>query len=55
MEKWPIFDQNHGLTPLEKWQFFHFLNFFFLWRKKDVFCVVEHRKTQFPGLYFLKT
>ena len=18
MEKWPIFDQNHGLTPLEK-------------------------------------
>ena len=30
MEKWPIFDQNHGLTPLEKRQFFDFLNFFFL-------------------------
>ena len=21
--------QNHGLTPLEKWQFFDFFNFFF--------------------------
>ena len=30
MEKWPIFEQNHGLTPLEKCQFFDFLNFLFL-------------------------
>ena len=22
MQKWPILDQNHGVTPLEKWQFF---------------------------------
>ena len=27
MEKWPIFEQNHGLTPLQKFQFFDFLNF----------------------------
>ena len=27
MEKWPILDQNHRLTPLEKSQFFDFLNF----------------------------
>ena len=26
MEKWPILDQNHGLTPLQKSQYFHFLN-----------------------------
>ena len=30
IEKWPIFDQNHGLTPFEKWQVFHFLTFLFL-------------------------
>ena len=29
LEKWPYFDQNHGLTPLQK-QFFDILNFFFL-------------------------
>ena len=30
MGKWPIFDQNHGLTPLEKSQFFDFFNLLFL-------------------------
>ena len=30
LEKWPCLDQNHGLTPLEKCQFFDFLNFLFL-------------------------
>ena len=30
LEKWPIFDQNHGLTPLEKSQFFDCLNVLFL-------------------------
>ena len=30
LEKRPILAQNHGLTPLEKGQFFDFLNFFFL-------------------------
>ena len=30
LEKWPFLDQNHGLTPQEKCQFFDFLNFLFL-------------------------
>ena len=30
LEKWPFLDQNHGLTPLEKCQFFDFFNFLFL-------------------------
>ena len=29
LEKWLFLDQNHGLTPLEKCQFFEFLNFMF--------------------------
>ena len=28
--KWPILDQNHGLTPFEKCQFFDILNFLLL-------------------------
>ena len=30
MEKWPNLDQNNGLTPLEKTQFFDFLNILIL-------------------------
>ena len=30
LEKWPFFYQNDGLTPLEKCQFFDFLNILFL-------------------------
>ena len=30
LKKWPFLDENHGLTPLEKSQFFDYLNFFFL-------------------------
>ena len=30
LEKWPFLDENHGLTPLEKCQFFDFFNFLFL-------------------------
>ena len=30
LEKWPFVDQNHGLTPLEKGQFFDFLDCLFL-------------------------
>ena len=30
LEKWPFLDQNHGLTSLEKCQFFDFWNFLFL-------------------------
>ena len=36
MEKWPIFDQNNGLTPLEKSQFFD-LDFLILQPRK-AFC-----------------
>ena len=37
LEKWPFLDQNHGLTPLEKCQFFDFLNFLFFIAQKSVF------------------
>ena len=30
MEKWPILEQNHGLTLLEKCEFFDFFNLLFL-------------------------
>ena len=30
LEKWLFLGQNHGLTPLEKCQFFEFLNFLIL-------------------------
>ena len=37
LENWPFLDQNHGLTPLEKCQFFDFLNFLFLQPRKAFF------------------
>ena len=37
IEKWPFFDQNHGLTPLEKFQFLDFLNYLFLQPTKSFF------------------
>ena len=37
LEKWPFLDQNNGLTPLEKCQFFDFLNFLFLQPRKAFF------------------
>ena len=46
MEKCPFLDQNHGLTPLEKCQFFDFLNFFF-YSLETRFFVPEYRKTHF--------
>ena len=36
-EKWPFLDQNHGLTPLPKCQFFDFLNFLFFQPKRAFF------------------
>ena len=53
MEKWSFFDQNHGLTPLEKSQFLDFLNFFFYALERRFF-VQEYCKTHFPGLYCKK-
>ena len=29
MEKWPILNQNHGLAPFEKSEYFDFLAFLF--------------------------
>ena len=37
MEKWPILDQKHGLTPLQKSQFYHFLSLLSLWPRKPFF------------------
>ena len=54
MEKWPFLEQNHGLTPLEKCQFFWtFWTCFFYSLEFRVF-VLEHHKRHFPGLYCLK-
>ena len=54
MEKWPFWNENHGLTPLEKSQFFDFFNFLFYTLERLVF-VLENRKTYFPGEYcFIK-
>ena len=37
VQKWPFLDQNLGLTPLEKCQFYNFLNFLFLQPRKAFF------------------
>ena len=37
LQKWPFLDQNRGLTPQEKCQFFDFLNFLFLCSRKAFF------------------
>ena len=37
LEKWPVFDHKHGLTPLEKFQFYDFLKFLFLSPRKPFF------------------
>ena len=39
LEKRPFLDQNHGLTPLEKCQFFNFLKILFLQPRKAFFLV----------------
>ena len=52
-ERLPFLDQNHGLTPLEKCQFFDFLNFFFF-SLEARFFVVKYHKRHFPILYCLR-
>ena len=47
MKKWPILDQNHGLTSLEKSQFFDFLNFFFFYSLQRYFFALEYHKKTF--------
>ena len=39
LEKWPFLDQIQGLTPLEKCQFYDFLNFLFFTASKRVFSL----------------
>ena len=53
MENWPFFDQNNGLTPLEKCQFFGFLDFL-CYSVERRFFVLEYRKRHFPALNSLK-
>ena len=53
VEKWPFLDQNHGLTPLEKCQFFDFLNFLFLQPRKGFFRSRISEKT-FSQLILIK-
>ena len=53
LKKRPFLDQNHGLTPLEKYQFLDFWNFLFYSLEKPFF-VLEYRKTHYPGLYCRK-
>ena len=54
MERWPFLDQNHGLTPLEKCQFFYFLNFLGFYGLERRFFVLEYHKTHFPDIYCIK-
>ena len=53
LEKWPFLVQNHELTPSEKCQFFHFLNFY-IFSLERRFSTLEYRKRHFSGLYYLK-
>ena len=54
LEKWPYSDQKHGLTPLEKSQFFPLFELAVFFSLERRFFVVQYRKTHFPGLYCLK-
>ena len=45
LEKSPFLDKNHGLTPLEKWEFLDVLNFFFLQLTKAFFRFRMSSKT----------
>ena len=53
IQKWAFLDQIHGLTPLEKSQFFDFLNFLFLWLRK-AFYLCRISLNTFFGLCCLK-
>ena len=47
LEKWPYPDQNDGLTPLEKCQFFDVSNFLFLLPRKPFFSIQNIEKVIF--------
>ena len=48
LEKWPFLDQNQGLTPLQKCQFFDCLIFLFLQPRKPFFFL-QYCKRHFSG------
>ena len=53
LEKLPLLDQNHGLTPLQN------VNFSTIWTAcfyslERRFFALEYRKRDFPGVYFQK-
>ena len=45
LQKWPLLDQNHCLTPSKRCEFFNFLNFFFLQPRKAIFRSKISQKT----------
>ena len=49
LEKLQFFELNHGLTPLEKAEFYDCFNFFF-YSVERRFYFLEYRKTYFSGL-----
>ena len=49
LEKWPFLNQNHGLTPWEKGQFFDFLNCLFLQLREAFFSFQNVVKDIFLG------
>ena len=54
LEKWSFLKQNHGLTPLEKCQFYEFLNFLFFIAQKDVFSLQNIVEKHFLAYIALK-
>ena len=53
VRKMAVFGPKTWVNPLEKCQFFDFLNLFFCSIER-CFLVLEYRKRHFSGLYFLK-
>ena len=51
MKKFATFDQNHGLTPLEKSQFFDFFTSCFYSQDRRFF-LLAYRATHFLRLFF---
>ena len=54
MEKWPFFDQNHGVTPFRKNVNFSSFWTFCFYSLERRFFVLEYRKIHFTALYCLK-
>ena len=49
MEKWPIFDQNHGLTTFEKMSIFLDFGTSCFYSLERCFFVLDYRKTRHYG------